>query len=294
MPKKTTTYPTREERGNPFSFSVRETAPKYKSLLVPYYHDHEHAVKLFHGDCIEILNQVPEDCVDMIFADPPYFLSNGGITCHAGKMVSVHKGNWDKSKGVAENHEFNLAWLQASQRVLKPNGTIWVSGTTHIIYSIGYAMQQLGFKILNDIVWQKKNPPPNLSCRYFTHSTEIVLWAAKDKNSKHFYNYELMKEANGGKQMKNVWTINAPSAKEKAFGKHPTQKPVELLQRILLASTKEKDLVLDPFCGSSSTGVAASMLNRKYVGIDQDEKYLGLSIERLKNIAANNGKGQLL
>ncbi len=282
--KKHSTYPVREERHNPFSFSVRETAPRYKSLLEPYYHDREHFVKLFLGDCIELLNQVPDDCVDVIFADPPYFLSNGGITCHAGKMVPVHKGDWDKSKGAAENHAFNLSWLQACQRVLKPNGTIWVSGTTHIIYSIGYAMQQLGFKILNDIIWYKRNAPPNLSCRYFAHSTETVLWAAKNAKSKHYFNYALMKKINLGKQMRNVWEISAPSTKEKTFGKHPTQKPVELLIRILLASTKEKDLVLDPFCGSSSTGVAALMLNRKYAGIDQNEEYLKLSIKRLQEI----------
>jgi len=286
--KKTSTYPTREERGNPFSFSVRETAAKYKpSILEPYYFDREHSVKLFLGDSIEILSQVPEGCVDMIFADPPYFLSNGGITCHAGKMVSVNKGKWDKSKGIEQNHAFNVGWLEACQKVLKPNGTIWVSGTTHVIYSVGYAMQQLGFKILNDIVWQKRNPPPNLSCRYFTHSTEIVLWAAKNSKSKHYFNYPLMKEINAGKQMKNVWTMNAPTMKEKTFGKHPTQKPVELLNRILLASTNEKDLVLDPFCGSSTTGVAALMLNRRYVGIDQDEEYLKLSVNRLQEIINN-------
>jgi site-specific DNA-methyltransferase (adenine-specific) len=234
-----------------------------------------------------MLNQVPESCVDVIFADPPYFLSNGGITCHAGKMVSVNKGKWDESKGVAENHAFNLTWLQACQRVLKPNGTIWVSGTTHVIYSVGYAMQQLGFKILNDIVWQKRNPPPNLSCRYFTHSTEIVLWAAKNKKSKHYFNYGLMKEINGGKQMKNVWTMNAPSNGEKKFGKHPTQKPTELLKRIIEASSVEKDLVLDPFCGSSTTGVVAVGLKRKYVGIDQEKDFLDLSIKRIVDTISN-------
>ena len=151
----------------------------------------------------------------------------------------------------------------------------------HIIYSVGYAMQQLGFKILNDIIWQKKNPPPNLSCRYFTHSTEIVLWAAKNSRSKHFFNYALMKEMNGGKQMKNVWTMNAPSAKEKIFGKHPTQKPIELLSRIIQAASNEKDLILDPFCGSSSTGVASLMLKRKFIGIELDEDFLKLSIKRV-------------
>ncbi len=247
-----------------------------------YYDNREHSVRLLKGDCIEILNQARENSVDMIFADPPYFLSNGGITCHAGKMVSVNKGKWDKSKGVQENHEFNLRWLKACQRVLKPNGTIWVSGTTHIIYSVGFAMQELGYKILNDIIWYKRNAPPNLSCRYFTHSTEIVLWAAKNNKSKHYFDYALMKKMNKGKQMRNVWEISAPPAAEKRFGKHPTQKPVELLTRILLASTKEDDLVLDPFCGSSTTGVAAVLLNRKYVGIDKEEDYLYLSRKRLE------------
>ena len=154
---------------------------------------------------------------DAIFADPPYFLSNGGITCHAGKMVKVDKGDWDVSRGPELNHEFNTEWLRRCQRVLKPNGTIWVTGTHHVIFSIGYALQQLGFKILNDIAWEKPNPPPNLSCRYFTHSTETILWAAKDAKSKHVFNYSAMKAVTG-KQMKTVWncwtrfTPNIPKA----------------------------------------------------------------------------------
>lgn len=219
-------------------------------------------------------------------------------------MVSVNKGKWDQSKGTIENHEFNVSWLKACKRVLKPNGTIWVSGTTHIIYSIGYAMQELGYKILNDIVWYKRNAPPNLSCRYFTHSTEIIIWAAKDKNSKHVFNYNLMKQYNMGKQMRNlwefeqdnvknlenVWEISSPSNDEKKFGKHPTQKPIELLKRIILASTNEGDLILDPFCGSSTTGVAAVLERRKYVGIDLDERYLELSVKRLEAITHKNEK----
>jgi site-specific DNA-methyltransferase (adenine-specific) len=149
----------------------------------------------------------PESSVDLIFVDPPYFLSNGGITCHAGKMVSVHKGDWDKSRGPDANHEFNRAWLSASQRVLKPNGSIWVSGTAHVIHSVGFAMQQLGFKLLNDISWVKPNPPPNLSCRYFTHATETIIWAAKNAKSRHTFNYKHLKEINRGKQMKSVWEI---------------------------------------------------------------------------------------
>jgi len=269
---------------NSIEFYISEETPVYEKErpFTMYYDDPAHSVRLLKGDCIEILNQARENSIDMIFADPPYFLSNGGITCHAGKMVSVNKGKWDKSRGVKENHQFTLDWLKACQRVLKPNGTIWVSGTTHIIYSVGYAMQELGYKILNDIIWYKRNAPPNLSCRYFTHSTEIVLWVAKNEKSKHYFDYQLMKKFNNGKQMRNLWQISAPPAEEKKFGKHPTQKPVELLTRIILASTKENDLVLDPFCGSSTTGVAAVLLNRKYVGIDLENEYLDLSIKRLE------------
>lgn len=250
----------------------------------------EVSAKLIKGDCNEVLNQLRENSIDMIFADPPYFLSNGGITCHAGKMVSVNKGKWDKSRGVEENHKFTLEWLKACQRVLKPDGTIWVSGTTHIIYTVGFAMQELGYKILNDIVWYKRNAPPNLSCRYFTHSTEIVLWAAKNGKSKHYFDYQLMKKMNHGKQMRNVWEISAPLTDEKKFGKHPTQKPVELLKRIILSSTKENDLVLDPFCGSSTTGVAAILLNRKYIGIDLEDDYFNISEKRIQDTLSIQGK----
>src|SRR4030067_2053313 len=177
---------------NPIEFYISEATASYgnKKPFSIYYDNPDHSIRLLKGDCVEILNQARENSVDMIFADPPYFLASGGITCHAGKMVSVNKGKWDKSKGVIENHKFILEWLKACQRVLKPNGTIWVSGTTHIIYSIGFAMQELGYKILNDIVWYKRNAPPNLSCRYFTPSTEIVLWAAKNQKSKHYFDYQ--------------------------------------------------------------------------------------------------------
>lgn len=271
---------------NPIEFYISEETPVYEKErpFTIYYDDPAHSLRLLKGDCVEVLNQSRENSVDAIFADPPYFLSNGGITCHAGRMVSVNKGKWDKSRGVVENHKFTLDWLKACQRVLKPDGTIWVSGTTHIIYSVGYAMQELGYKILNDIVWYKRNAPPNLSCRYFTHSTEIVLWAAKTEKSKHYFDYQLMKKFNNGKQMRNLWQISAPPAEEKKFGKHPTQKPVELLTRIILASTRENDLVLDPFCGSSTTGVASILLNRKYVGIDFEEEYLHLSKKRIEDV----------
>lgn len=235
----------------------------------------------FKGDCLNIMDSIPAESINMIFADPPYFLSNGGMSCHAGRRVCVNKGNWDKSKGIEETHKFNMEWLRKCQNILTKDGTIWVSGTAHVIYSIGFAMQQLGFKILNDIAWYKINPPPNLSCRYFTHATETVLWAAKNKNSHHYFNYPLMRKMNNNKQMQSLWSITAPKPDEKIFGKHPTQKPVTLLERIILASSKQRDIVLDPFTGSSTTGVASYRLGRYFIGIDNNKEFLDLSIKRL-------------
>lgn len=247
---------------------------------------------LYHSNCIEFMDIVyakePTGKFDMIFADPPYFLSNGGITCHAGKMVKVDKGEWDKSNGPEMNHEFNMTWLSRCQKVLKPNGTIWVSGTHHVIHSIGYAMQLLGMKILNDIIWQKTNPPPNLSCRYFTHASETILWAAKTEKSRHVFNYDHMREINGGKQMRSVWSFPAASAAEKKFGKHPTQKPIPLLERIIWASTNEGDLIFDPFSGSSSTGVAAANTNRRFVGTELENEFIELSRMRLNDAVIAN------
>ncbi len=249
----------------------------------PYFEDVKHNIALFKGDCFDILPNLPENSIDMIFADSPYFLSNGGITCHAGKMVSVNKGKWDVSKGVEENYIFTQRWLRECQRVLAPNGTIWVSGTSHIIYTVGSVMQSLGYKILNDIAWFKVNPPPNLSCRYFTHSTETILWAAKNKNSRHYFNYELMRKMNNNKQMLSFWSIKAPGPLEKIYGKHPTQKPTELLNRIVLASTRPGDIVLDPFSGSGTTGIAAIKEGRQYIGVELEKDYLDVSIRRLKD-----------
>jgi len=254
-------------------------------------------VRLVLGDCFVVLDEMhrraPRGSVDVIFADPPYFLSDGGITCHAGRMVSVDKGEWDTARPPDAMHEFNRAWLAACQKVLRPNGTIWVSGTYHVIHSVGFAMQQLGFKVLNAVSWVKPNPPPNLSCRYFTHSAELVLWAAKNKKSKHYFNYELMKELNRGRQMKDVWEIPPPDRDEKKFGKHPTQKPVALLERILLASTRERDLVVDPFMGSGTTGVACARLHRAFIGVEIDSGYMETAVQRLQ-VALSGEKQRIL
>jgi len=261
-------------------------------LPAPVFDDPRHHIRLYQGDSLELLALLPESSVDLIFADPPYFLSNGGITCHAGKMVSVNKGAWDKSQGPAANHEFNRSWLAACQRILKPNGSLWVSGTAHVIHSVGFAMQQLGFKLLNDISWVKPNPPPNLSCRYFTHATETIIWAARDKKSRHTFNYKLMKETNRGKQMKSVWEISprerqSPDWRLRHQGcgdipvKHPTQKPLALIERILLASSHEGDLVLDPFSGSGTTALAALRLRREAIALELSYEYLALTLQRL-------------
>ncbi|MFY9803900.1 MAG: site-specific DNA-methyltransferase [Candidatus Acidiferrales bacterium] len=250
-------------------------------LPAPVFTDPKHHIRIFQGDCLEILAAIPEGMVDLVFADPPYFLSNNGITCHAGKMVSVNKGEWDRSRGAEANHGFNLAWLAACQRVLKPNGTIWVTGTSHVIHSVGFAMQQLEFKLLNDISWVKPNPPPNLSCRYFTHATETIIWAAKSKKSRHVFNYKLMKEINRGKQMKSAWEIYPPGREEKRFGKHPAQKPVELLDRIIRAASNEGDLVLDPFLGGGTTAVAAMRCSRSVVGVEMEAGFVSTTLMRV-------------
>jgi site-specific DNA-methyltransferase (adenine-specific) len=206
-------------------------------------------------------------------------------------MVKVNKGEWDRSRGVDLDHEFNRTWLAACHRVLKPSGAIWVSGTTHVYLSVGMAMQQIGFRILNDIVWEKPAPPPNLGCRCFTHSTEMLLWATKARKGtrdRHKFNYDAMKAENSGKQMKNVWRFATPSAAEKIHGKHPTQKPVALITRCLRATTDPGDLVFDPFAGSGSTGVAAVKLGRRFLGCEQDRRYAALAARRISEVVAGD------
>ena len=241
--------------------------------------------RLYPVDQARLLEQLDDNAVDCVWTDPPYFLSNGGTTCHAGRRVSVDKGRWDRSQGIGQDHAFNQAWLGECLRVLKPGGTIWVSGTHHVYLSVGMAMLELGFRLLNDIVWEKPNPPPNLGCRCFTHSTEMVLWAAKPgrgKDERYTFHYADMKAQNDGRQMKNVWRFTAPPQDEKTFGKHPTQKPLALVERSLQASTNRGELVLDPFAGSGSTGVAAMQLGRRFIGAEIDRDYVRLAAKRLR------------
>jgi len=271
---------------------MQQTKKKILSFIEkkPYFQKGDFV--LYHEDCLKVLNQLPENSIDMIFADPPYNLSNGGFTVHAGRRVSVNKGGWDASKGFDKDLEFHMNWISACKRILKPHGTIWISGTYHSIYQCGYALQINGYHILNDIAWFKPNASPNLSGRYFTASHETLIWAKKERKAKHTFNYKLMKT--GGwhledfikkpeKQMRSVWAITTPRPEEKKFNKHPTQKPLALLERIVLASTKKGDITLDPFTGSSTTGLAAIKHGRRFVGIDTEKKYLDLSKNRLED-----------
>lgn len=248
-------------------------------MIIPFYKSTDRAFTLLHGDCFELLPQF-EFKFDMIFADPPYFLSNGGISYQAGKVVCVDKGEWDKGGTPESIMDFNRKWLSLCRDKLKDNGTIWVSGTHHNIFSIATLLTELGYKILNVITWAKTNPPPNISCRFFTYSTEFIVWARKCPKIPHKYNYELMKAINDGKQMTDVWRLPAIARWEKSCGKHPTQKPLALLTRIILASTDENDWILDPFAGSSTTGIAANICGRRYLGIEQNLEFSNLSYRR--------------
>lgn len=250
------------------------------SQLLPFWS--EENSRLYWGDMREILSHAPNDYFDLVFADPPYNLSNGGFSCQNGKRVSVNKGKWDASQGIEEDFKFHEEWITACHRVIKPGGSMWISGTYHSINSCGYALMKQGWHIINDISWLKPNAAPNLSCRLFTASHETLIWARKDKKAKHTFNYEAMKNGDWpsdiikkpNKQMRSVWAINTPKKEEKLFGKHPTQKPLALLERIILACSNPGDLILDPFCGSATTGIAAHRLGRHFVGIDAERDYL--------------------
>ena len=252
-------------------------------MIKPYYKSPNHDFNLLHGDTFELLPQFKFG-FDMIFADPPYFLSSGGISVQSGKVVCVDKGDWDKSMSPEEIDAFNMKWLSLCREKLKDNGTIWISGTYHNIFSVANCLQKLGFKILNVITWAKTNPPPNISCRYFTYSTEFIIWARKKEKVAHYYNYELMKHINDDKQMTDVWRLPAIATWEKSCGKHPTQKPLALLSRIIMASTKPGAWILDPFAGSSTTGIAANLLGRQFLGIEREVDFVSLSKARREEL----------
>jgi len=279
-------------------FTASISHPSHGSVT-PYYESE--GFVLYNDDSLEILERIPENSVDMIFADPPYMLSNDGFTCQNGRMVSVNKGKWDKSSGFEEDMRFHEAWISACRRVLKPGGTIWISGTYHSIYQCGFLLQKLDFHMLNDITWFKPNASPNLSCRFFTASHETVLWARKDKKAKHTFNYDAMKNGDfpedkmkkENTQMRSVWSIPTPPQSEKESGKHPTQKPLALLKRIVAASTNPGDVIIDPFNGAGTTGIASLCLGgRKYIGIELVREYCDLTVKRVERFKGNDGAAE--
>jgi len=252
-------------------------------MIPSYYKSNSGDFTLIQGDCIETLSKFQFD-FDMVFADPPYFLSNGGISYQSGKIVCVDKGEWDKATTLEDMDTFNLKWLTEVRNHMKDNATIWISGTHHNIFSVQQQLIKLGFKILNVITWAKTNPPPNISCRYFTYSTEFIIWARKSPKVPHYFNYSLMKELNDNKQMTDVWQLPAIGRWEKSCGKHPTQKPLSILARIIQASTKQNAWILDPFSGSATTGIAACLLGRKYLGLEIEENFLMIGRQRREEI----------
>lgn len=253
--------------------------------MEPFYRSSNRDFTLAHGDCLDVLGSF-SFAFDLVFADPPYFLSSGGISVQAGKRVCVDKGAWDKPLGPVAERAFTRAWLAAVRDKLAPSGTLWVSGTFHNIFLVADVLRELGFKLLNAVTWAKTNPPPNLACRCLTHSTEIILWARKHPHIPHRFNYETLRAIAGGRQMRDLWVLPAIAPWEKAFGKHPTQKPLSLLVRILLAASAPGARVLDPFCGSGTTGIAATLLGRRFLGIDVSEPYLRMAQRRREALDA--------
>ena len=262
-------------------------------MIPSYYKSLNKDFTLIQGDCVETLSKFNFG-FDMVFADPPYFLSNGGISCQSGKVVCVDKGVWDKPSSSEEMDAFNLKWLSACRDHMKENATIWISGTHHNIFSVANCLTELGYKILNVVTWAKTNPPPNISCRYFTYSTEFIIWARKSEKRPHYFNYNLMKQINNNKQMTDVWQLPAIGRWEKSCGKHPTQKPLSVLARLIQASTKSGAWILDPFNGSATTGIAANLLGRRYLGLELEDEFLSISKARREEIENLSIRGNYL
>ena len=248
-----------------------------------FYQSSDNQFYLYQGDTIQVMRQLDLQ-VDVIFADPPYFLSNGGKKIQGRQMVSVDKGSWDKLDSLEQINSFNRKWIDACKTLLKDNGTIWVCGTFHNIYSVEMCLKESGFQIINIITWQKSDPTPTWGDLHFNFSSEYIIWARKNPKSRHYFNYELMKQMNGGVLMPDVWKLPTVGMWEKTCGKHPTQKPLRLLYRIILASTQIGETILDPFAGSCTTGIAANLLDRKFIGIDQSEDYLNMGVRRKNEI----------
>jgi site-specific DNA-methyltransferase (adenine-specific) len=236
---------------------------------------------VYLADCVDLMKIIPSGSVDVVFADPPYRLSRGGVTVKSGRLAPVDKGTWDRSMGFAEDHRFNVRWLKEACRILKPDGTIWVTGTHHIIFSLGFALQTMKFKLINQITWAKPAPPPNALHTAFTHAHETLLWASKGGGYRHTFNYDLINSRDPKGQVSSVWHIPSVPRREKLHGYHPTQKPLRLVRRAIVASSREGDLVFDPFCGSGTSGVASKELGRFFIGAEKEEEYAELAARRI-------------
>lgn len=247
-------------------------------MKVPYFESNDFCI--YNGDCLSLIDILEDNSVDVVFADPPYFLSSGRKMDIAGRYVHFDKGAWDRTRSNEEIDRFNNKWIQTIRRKMKQDATIWISGTFHNIFSVERLLVENGFKIINLVSWQKSNPRDIVDGQHLTFSTEMIVWARKSLYGKHCYNHDLMVQLNGGKPLTDVWKIPSVGSWEKTCGHHPTQKPLRLLYRIILASTNEGDIVLDPFAGSCTTGIAANLLGRKFIGIEQCKDFLDYGIRR--------------
>jgi len=250
--------------------------------------------KIIIGDCIEEMSKLPAGSVDVIFADPPYNLQlSGELRRPNDSVVDAVDDDWDKFSSFSEYDTFTRAWLAEARRLLTPDGTLWTIGAYHNIFRVGSALQDLGFWVLNDIVWNKTNPMPNFKGRRFTNAHETLIWCSRDESSRHYFNYDGMKSLNDGLQMRSDWTLPICTGRERIKGPdgkkaHPTQKPESLLHRVLLASTKPGDVVLDPFFGSGTTGAVAKRLKRHWIGIERDPEYGKVALRRIKSVQPAN------
>jgi len=250
--------------------------------------------KIHHGDCVEILKKLPDNSIDVIFADPPYFMQTEGqlLRSNGTKFAGVDD-SWDKFKDYKVYDAFSEAWLKECRRILTPNGAIWVIGSFQNIYRMGYIMQNLGFWILNDVVWSKPNAVPNFGGTRFQNSHETLLWCSKDKAAKYTFNYKTMKHLNGDKQDKSVWNIGICIGQERLKDKHgvkvhATQKPEKLLYKVIASSSRPGDIVLDPFFGTGTTGAVAKRLGRNYIGIDNSAEYIKIAKERIRLVSTED------
>ena len=246
--------------------------------------------KIIKGNCIEEMKKMPDECVDLIFADPPYFMQTDGILHRTdGTKFNGVEDSWDKFQDYAEYDKFTTDWLKECKRVMKKDGAIWVIGSFQNIYRLGYIMQNMGFWILNDVVWSKPNAVPNFSGSRFQNSHETMLWCTKDKNAKYTFNYKTMKHLNGDKQEKSVWNIGICIGNERLKDEngqkvHSTQKPERLLYNVILSSSKPNDIVMDPFFGTGTTGAVAKKLGRNFIGFEMEDNYIKYAQKRIDDI----------